>query len=118
MAMLVETHTCEEIKRIRKVGAKVIGTDARNLENPKASVNKYNEFVVDLPDNVIKVAESGVFDAIKVEGYVRAGADAILVDRGMAIIDNYEFAVKRLVKAEAQMETSGMVPLSEYQESY
>ena len=44
-------------------------------------MNKYNELAADLPDDVIKVAESGVFGAVEVEDYARAGADAVLVAR-------------------------------------
>ena len=84
MTVLVETHTREEIERARKAGAKVIGINARNLKNLKVDVNKYNELAADLPDDVIKVAESGVFGAVEVEDYARAGADAVLVGEGVA----------------------------------
>ena len=62
----------------------MIGINARNLKNLKVDVNKYNELAADLPDNVIKVAESGVFGAVEVEDYARAGADAVLVGEGVA----------------------------------
>ncbi len=87
MTVLVETHTREEIERARKAGAKVIGINARNLKNLKVDVNKYNELAADLPDDVIKVAESGVFGAVEVEDYARAGADAVLVGEGVATAD-------------------------------
>lgn len=52
----------------------MIGINARNLKNLKVDVNKYNELAADLPDDVIKVAESGVFGAVEVEDYARAGS--------------------------------------------
>lgn len=118
MTVLVETHTREEIERARKAGAKVIGINARNLKNLKVDVNKYNELAADLPDDVIKVAESGVFGAVEVEDYARAGADAVLVGEGVATADNHELAVKRLVKAGAQVKASETTPLSEHQGPY
>ena len=118
MTVLVETHTREEIERARKAGAKVIGINARNLKNLKVDVNKYNELAADLPDNVIKVAESGVFGAVEVEDYARAGADAVLVGEGVATADNHELAVERLVKAGAQVKASETTPLSEHQGPY
>lgn len=118
MTVLVETHTREEIERARKAGAKVIGINARNLKNLKVDVNKYNELAADLPDDVIKVAESGVFGAVEVEDYARAGADAVLVGEGVATADNHELAVKRLVKAGAQVKASETIPLSEHQGPY
>lgn len=90
MTVLVETHTREEI-RTRPQGRcqGAIGINARNLKNLKVDVNKYNEqLAADLPDDVIKVAESGVFGAVEVEDYVRAGADAVLVGEGVATADD------------------------------
>lgn len=118
MTVLVETHTREEIERACQAGAKVIGINARNLKNLKVDVNKYNELAADLPDDVIKVAESGVFGAVEVEDYARAGADAVLVGEGVATADDYERAVERLVKAGAQVKASETTPLSEHQGPY
>ena len=118
MTVLVETHTREEIERARQAGAKVIGINARNLKNLKVDVNKYNELAADLPDDVIKVAESGVFGAVEVEDYARAGADAVLVGEGVASADDHELAVERLVKAGAQVKASETTPLSEHQGPY
>lgn len=118
MTVLVETHTCEEIERACQAGAKVIGINARNLKNLKVDVNKYNELAADLPDDVIKVAESGVFGAVEVEDYARAGADAVLVGEGVATADDHELAVERLVQAGAQVKASETTPLSEHQGPY
>lgn len=118
MTVLVETHTREEIERACQAGAKVIGINARNLKNLKVDVNKYNELSADLPDDVIKVAESGVFGAVEVEDYARAGADAVLVGEGVATTDDHELAVERLVKAGAQVKASETTPLSEHQGPY
>ena len=118
MTVLVETHTREEIERACRAGAKVIGINARNLKNLKVDVNKYNELAADLPDDVIKVAESGVFGAVEVEDYARAGADAVLVGEGVATADDHELAVERLVKAGAQVKASETTPLSEHQGPY
>lgn len=118
MTVLVETHTREEIERACQAGAKVIGSNARNLKNLKVDVNKYNELAADLPDDVIKVAESGVFGAVEVEDYARAGANAVLVGEGVATADDHELAVERLVKAGAQVKASETTPLSEHQGPY
>ena len=118
MSVLVETHTCEEIQRAIDAGAKVIGINARNLKNLRVDVTKYSELASNLPDDVIKVAESGVFGAVEVEDYGRAGADAVLVGEGVATADDHILAVQRLVKAGAQVKTSESTPLSEHQGPY
>lgn len=118
MTVLVETHTREEIDRARKAGARVIGINARNLKDLKVEVNKYRELAADLPEDVVKVAESGVFGAVEVEDYGRAGADAVLVGEGVATADDHELAVERLVKAGNRVKASETTPLSEHHGPY
>lgn len=118
MTVLVETHTREEIQRAVAAGARVIGINARNLKDLRVDISKYQELASNLPDGVIKVAESGVFGAVEVEDYGRAGADAVLVGEGVATADDHILAVQRLVKAGAQVKTSESTPLSEHQGPY
>ena len=118
MTVLVETHTREEIQRAIAAGARVIGINARNLKNLRVDVSRYQELASNLPDDVIKVAESGVFGAVEVEDYGRAGADAVLVGEGVATADDHILAVQRLVKAGSQVKTSESTPLSEHQGPY
>ncbi len=118
MMALVETHTREEIKRAVAAGASIIGINARNLKDLKVDVSKYGELAADLPANVIRVAESGVFGAVEVEDYGRAGADAVLVGEGVATADDHILAVERLVKAGAQVKASETTPLSEHSGPY
>ena len=118
MAALVETHTREEIERAIAAGARIIGINARNLKDLSVDVNKYAELAADLPDDVIRVAESGVFGAVEVEKYARAGADAVLVGEGVATADDHGLAVERLVRTGAQVKASETTPLSEHQGPY
>lgn len=118
MTALVETHTREEINRAIAAGARVIGINARNLKNLRVDVNKYSELADDLPEDVIKVAESGVFGAVEVEDYARAGADAVLVGEGVATASDPQLAVERLVKAGKRVKASEETPLSEHHGPY
>ena len=118
MTVLVETHTREEIQRAIAAGARVIGINARNLKDLKVDVNKYDELAADLPDDVIRVAESGVFGAVELEDYARAGADAVLLCEGVATAANHEQAVERLVKAGARVKASEQTPLSTHEGPY
>ena len=118
MTALVETHTREEINRAIAAGARVIGINARNLKNLRVDVNKYSELADDLPEDVIKVADSGVFGAVEVEDYARAGADAVLVGEGVATASDPQLAVERLVKAGKRVKASEETPLSEHHGPY
>ena len=118
MTALVETHTCEEIERAIAAGARVIGINARNLKDLRVDVGKYTELASNLPEDVIKVAESGVFGAVEVEDHARAGADAVLVGEGVATADDPRLAVERLVKAGERVKASETTPLSEHHGPY
>ncbi|MGO5043855.1 bifunctional indole-3-glycerol phosphate synthase/tryptophan synthase subunit beta [Bifidobacterium animalis] len=118
MTALVETHTREEIERAIAAGARVIGINARNLKDLRVDVGKYTELASNLPEDVIKVAESGVFGAVEVEDHARAGADAVLVGEGVATADDPRLAVERLVKAGERVKASETTPLSEHHGPY
>ena len=118
MTALVETHTREEIERAIAAGARVIGINARNLKDLRVDVGKYTELASNLPEDVIKVAESGVFGAVEVEDYARAGDDAVLVGEGVATADDPRLAVERLVKAGERVKASETTPLSEHHGPY
>lgn len=118
MTALVETHTREEIERAIAAGARVIGINARNLKDLRVDVGKYTELASNLPEDVIKVAESGVFGAVEVEDYARAGADAVLVGEGVATADDPRLAVERLVDAGERVKASETTPLSEHHGPY
>ncbi|RSX56240.1 bifunctional indole-3-glycerol phosphate synthase/tryptophan synthase subunit beta [Bifidobacterium samirii] len=118
MRVLVETHTREEIARAVAAGARIIGINARNLKDLRVDVTRYAELAADLPDDVIRVAESGVFGAVELEDYARAGADAVLVGEGVATADDHRLAVERLVKAGTRVKASESTPLSEHEGPY
>lgn len=118
MTVLVETHTRDEIARAVGAGARVIGINARNLKDLRVDVGKYRELAADLPDDVIRVAESGVFGPVELEDYARAGADAVLVGEGVATADDHEGAVQRLVQAGERVKASESTPLGSHEGPY
>ena len=118
MTVLVEAHNREEIARAVAVGATVIGINARNLKNLHVDVSTYGELAADLPSNVIRVAESGVFGSVEVDDYARAGADTVLVGEGVATADDHEEAVRTLVAAGARVKASEQRPLSTHEGPY
>ena len=118
MTALVETHTAEEIERAVQAGAAVIGINARNLKDLSVNVGNYRELAAALPQDVIKVAESGVFGPVELEDYARAGADAVLVGEGVATAEDHELAVKRLVEAGRRVKVSERRPLAEHNGPY
>ncbi len=118
LVALVETHTRDEINRAIAAGARIIGINARNLKDLSVDTDKYRELAENLPDDAICVAESGVFGAIEMQDYARAGADAVLVGEGVATADDHVLAVQRLVEAGKTVKESNAEPLSQHEGPY
>ena len=83
MHALVETHTPDEIERAVAVNAKLLGINVRNLKTLDVNVAHYAELAALLPENVVRIAESGVQGLAQIEEYARNGADAILVGEAL-----------------------------------
>ena len=83
MNALVETHTPEEISVAQRIGAKIIGINVRNLKTLEVNNKHYAELAADLPESVIKVAESGVSGLHDVQDYAQAGADVVLIGEAL-----------------------------------
>ena len=88
MNALVETHTVEEIERAAAVDSKIVGINVRNLKTLEVNTSHYGTLADQLPDNVVRVAESGVKTASDVAMYASQGADAVLV--GEALVKHGE----------------------------
>ncbi|GAA1147437.1 indole-3-glycerol phosphate synthase TrpC [Nesterenkonia lutea] len=83
MEALVEAHTEEEIARAAAVGAKIVGVNVRNLKTLEVDVAHYSTMARHLPDDVVRVAESGVTGPAVVADYAAEGADAVLVGEAL-----------------------------------
>jgi indole-3-glycerol phosphate synthase len=79
MAVLVETHTEQEIEDAMAIEPRIIGVNARNLKTLEIDGAAFERLLPMIPDSVIRVAESGISQRQEVERAEAAGADAILV---------------------------------------
>lgn len=95
MNALVEAHTLDEIATARRVGAKIIGINVRNLKTLEVNNSHYGQLAENLPDSVVKVAESGVSGLEDVRAYAAAGADAILIGEALVKSGDPEGTVRQ-----------------------
>jgi indole-3-glycerol phosphate synthase len=79
MAVLVETHTEQEIEDAMVINPRIIGVNARNLKTLEIDVAAFSRLIPMIPAEVIRVAESGISQRSEVEIAHNAGAQAILV---------------------------------------
>lgn len=83
MNALVEAHTVEEIERAVAVGARIVGVNVRNLKTLDVDPRNYATLAPHLPEDVVRIAESGVQGPEQVADYARDGADAVLVGEAL-----------------------------------
>jgi indole-3-glycerol phosphate synthase len=110
MAALVEVHDADEARRAADAGARIIGVNARNLRTLDVDRDTFARVVPVLPDNSVKVAESGVRGPHDLLAYAAAGADAVLVGEGLVKQHNPRQAVADLVAAGAHPSARHVAP--------
>jgi indole-3-glycerol phosphate synthase len=96
---LVEVHADEELDRALEAGATVIGVNARNLGTLEVDRAVFARLAPRIPDNVVKIAESGVRGPHDLLAYAAAGADAVLVGESLVTEKDPRAAVADLVTA-------------------
>jgi len=99
MTALVEVHDEAEADRALEAGAKVIGVNARNLRTLEVDRSVFERIAPGLPNDVVKVAESGVRGPHDLIRYASVGADAVLVGEGLVTQKSPREAVAALVTA-------------------
>jgi indole-3-glycerol phosphate synthase len=57
---LVEVHTLEELERVKKIGAGIIGVNNRDLKSFGVSLDVSRELIKHAPANALMVTESGI----------------------------------------------------------
>jgi len=90
---LVETHDEAEVDRALECGASIIGVNQRDLVTFQVDQSRAVRVGMMLPDDVVKVAESGVSGVGSVRPLVDAGYDAILVGEALVTSGDPKSAV-------------------------
>jgi len=96
---LVEVHTSAEVGRAVDAGAKVIGVNARDLATLKVDRGVFARLAPLIPEDIIKIAESGIRGPHDLFAYAAAGADAVLVGESLVTGKDPRSAVADLVTA-------------------
>ena len=87
MTALVETHSAEELDRAARLGARLIGVNARDLTTFELDRDLFGRLADRFPEGAIRVAESAVLSAADVAHYRAAGADVVLVGEALVTGD-------------------------------
>lgn len=80
---LVEIHNEEELKVALNCGAEIIGINNRNLMTFNIDTDNSFQLASQIPENIIKVAESGIFEPSLAQRYFAAGLNAVLIGEAL-----------------------------------
>ncbi len=79
MAALVEVHDLPELERALAVNATLVGVNQRDLTTFEVDEERAQRLSAEMPDEVVRVAESGIRHATDVQALGEVGYDAVLV---------------------------------------
>jgi indole-3-glycerol phosphate synthase len=100
--VLVEVHDAAELDRAIAAGCDLIGVNNRNLHTFHVDVNTSLELAKCMPDNVVKVAESGIESAADIARLRDAGFHAFLIGETLMRAPNPGDALRVLLEPSAK----------------
>jgi indole-3-glycerol phosphate synthase len=96
---LVEVHDASEVAACRRIGATLVGVNARDLRTFELDREAFARLRSELPDDALAVAESGIHGSDDVRRAGADGADAVLVGESLVTAADPTAAVAALVAA-------------------
>ena len=97
MAVLIEVHTADELERAMEISPRIVGVNSRNLKTLEVNPAAFAELIPRIPNEVIRVAESGISRRAVVEFAQSHGADAILVGEALVTSADANLAMRSLL---------------------
>ncbi|MFM8868860.1 MAG: indole-3-glycerol-phosphate synthase TrpC, partial [Candidatus Nanopelagicus sp.] len=79
------------------INARIIGVNSRNLKTLEVSDQVFQRLLPQLPNSVIKVAESGISSRAQVELVEQLGANAVLIGESLVRAGNPVHTIKELL---------------------
>jgi indole-3-glycerol phosphate synthase len=96
MAALVEAHNEAELEKSLRSGAEIVGINNRDLKTFQVSLETSISLAPKIPERVLKVSESGIFNAEHIRRLSEAGYYAFLVGERLVRSENATLALKEL----------------------
>jgi indole-3-glycerol phosphate synthase len=98
LAVLVEAHDADEVRRAAAVSPDAIGVNARDLATFQTDLAVLESLAGEIPDGPLKVAESGIRSRGDVDRLTGAGFGAFLVGETLLRSEDPEEALRDLVR--------------------
>ena len=92
LEVLMEVHNLEELEQSFCEPLDVVGVNNRNLKTFEVSLNTSLELVDRIPNQVVKISESGISDPATLLSFRKAGFDGFLIGENFMKTSNPEQA--------------------------
>lgn len=99
MDILVEVHNEQELDRALKLNPKMIGINNRNLKTLQVDVQTSFDLAKQIPDNIIKISESGLKDKDTLQNLEQAGYHGFLIGSSLIKQKNIGQALQNLIRS-------------------
>lgn len=97
---LYEIHEERELEKALSFGPRILGVNNRDLKRFKTDIAVSEALIPQIPDEIIKVSESGIFQLEDAARARRCGADAILVGEALMKAEDTEELIEAFHNAE------------------
>ena len=93
---LVEVHTLEELERVKKIGALLIGVNNRDLHSFKVSLDVSRELIKHAPEGALMITESGIRAKDEILELRELGFSGFLIGETLMRSGNVEEELEKL----------------------
>jgi len=97
MDVLIEVHNKEELERALQLSPEMIGVNNRNLKTLKVDILTSYNLAPLIPQNCLRVAESGIVSHAEIENLQRSGYNTFLVGESLMRQDDVTKATQCLL---------------------
>lgn len=98
MDALVETHDEEEVKRAIKLKPEIIGINNRNLDTFTVSLETSKNLIKLIPEDMIKISESGIFNGEDMGNILDWGFDGVLVGEALMKSNSLKESLQEIIQ--------------------
>lgn len=87
---IYEVHEMRELERALKFNPQIIGVNNRDLKRFTTDLAVSEQLIPQIPEGILKISESGIFDSEDAQRAKDCGADAILVGEALMRSEDVE----------------------------
>lgn len=100
MDVLIEVHDKDELERALKLSPEMIGVNNRNLKTLEVDIQTSYELAALIPQNCVRVAESGIVSYAEIKNLQQSGYNTFLVGESLMRQDDVTHATQLLLGTE------------------